>query len=110
MLAEQGMADIVRMVPRICTAPDDVAARSDALFGARTCGVCLGSVDMALHHKLCHTLGGAFNLPHAEMHTIVLPHTLAYNEAAAPNIARRIAAEIRVDNPTRALFKLLSQR
>ena len=34
-------------------------------------------VGMALHHKLCHTLGGSFNLPHAETHTIVLPHALA---------------------------------
>jgi alcohol dehydrogenase class IV len=44
---------------------------------------------MALHHKLCHTLGGSFNLPHAEVHTVVLPHALAYNaEAASPAMAR----------------------
>ena len=39
---------------------------------------------MGLHHKLCHTLGGSFNLPHAEVHTVVLPHALAYNAAARP--------------------------
>ena len=44
----------------------------------------LGNVAMGLHHKLCHTLGGSFNLPHAEIHTVVLPHALAYNAAAAP--------------------------
>ncbi len=44
----------------------------------------LGNVGMGLHHKLCHTLGGSFNLPHAEMHTVVLPHALAYNAPAAP--------------------------
>ena len=55
------------------------AARSDALYGAWLCGTVLAGVDMALHHKLCHTLGGSFNLPHAETHTIVLPHALAYN-------------------------------
>ena len=44
----------------------------------------LGDVGMALHHKLCHTLGGSLNLPHAETHTVVLPHALAYNAPAAP--------------------------
>ena len=65
--------------------------RSDALYGAWLCGTVLGHVGMALHHKLCHTLGGSFNLPHAETHTIVLPHALAYNAAAAPQAMRRIA-------------------
>ena len=108
-LAEQGIAALVRALPRILTAPEDRSARSDALFGAWTCGVCLGSVDMALHHKLCHTLGGAFNLPHSETHTILLPHTLAYNEAAAPNAVRRIAAAIGVGNAPRGLFELIGQ-
>jgi maleylacetate reductase len=49
---------------------------------------------MSLHHKLCHTLGGSFNLPHAETHTIVLPHVLAYNAAAAPEAMRRIAGAL----------------
>ena len=43
--------------------------RTDALYGAWLSGICLGAVGMALHHKLCHTLGGSFNLPHAETHT-----------------------------------------
>ncbi|MEM8824718.1 MAG: iron-containing alcohol dehydrogenase, partial [Pseudomonadota bacterium] len=42
-------------------------------------------VGMALHHKLCHTLGGSFDLPHAPTHAIVLPHAVAYNEAAVPD-------------------------
>lgn len=109
MLAEQGIAALVRALPRILAAPEDLSARSDALFGAWTCGVCLGSVDMALHHKLCHTLGGAFNLPHAEKHTILLPHTLAYNQAAAPDAVRRIAAAIGVDNASHGLFELIGQ-
>jgi alcohol dehydrogenase class IV len=66
------------------------AARNDALYGAWLCGAVLGQVGMALHHKLCHALGGSFNLPHAETHTIVLPHALAYNEVAVPRAMRRI--------------------
>ena len=53
---------------------------------------------MALHHKLCHTLGGSFDLPHAETHTVVLPHAMAYNAAAAPEAMRRIAGALGVDD------------
>jgi maleylacetate reductase len=51
-------------------------------------------VGMALHHKLCHTLGGLFNLPHAETHTVILPHALAYNAPAAPDAMTRIATAL----------------
>ena len=45
----------------------------DAQYGAWLCGMCLANTTIALHHKLCHVLGGAFDLPHAETHAIVLP-------------------------------------
>jgi len=53
--------------------PEDVEARNNALYGSWLCGTVLGTVGMALHHKLCHTLGGSFGLPHAETHAIMLP-------------------------------------
>jgi len=31
---------------------------AESVYGAWLCGTCLGSVGMALHHKLCHVLGG----------------------------------------------------
>lgn len=91
LMAEEGIAAIGRALPKIVANAQDVDARSDALYGAWLCGIVLGSVGMALHHKLCHTLGGSFNLPHAETHTVVLPHALAYNAAAAPQAMQRIA-------------------
>ncbi|HEX8605796.1 MAG TPA: maleylacetate reductase, partial [Pseudoduganella sp.] len=84
LMAQEGIRALGRALPRVKAQPRDAQARSDALYGAWLCGTVLASVDMALHHKLCHTLGGTFNLPHAETHTIVLPHALAYNAAAAP--------------------------
>src|SRR5690606_29095971 len=60
-----------------------VNARSQALYGAWMCGAVLGSTSMGLHHKLCHVLGGSFNLPHARLHTVILPHAIAYNQFAA---------------------------
>ena len=61
---------------------------------------------MALHHKLCHTLGGTFNLPHAETHTIVLPHALAYNREAAPEAMKRIARALGSDDAAQGAFDL----
>jgi maleylacetate reductase len=91
LMAQEGLAALGRALPAIRATPYDPAARSDALYGAWLCGTVLGNVGMALHHKLCHTLGGSFNLPHAEAHTIVLPHALAYNAEAAPHAMARIA-------------------
>ena len=91
LMAEEGIRALARALPSIMTAPRDEDARSDALYGAWLCGACLGAVGMALHHKLCHTIGGTFDLPHAETHTVVLPHAIAYNAASAPQAMARIA-------------------
>lgn len=109
MLAEQGIAAISRALPRIKVNAEDKDARSDALFGAWACGVCLGAVGMSIHHKLCHTLGGSYDLPHAETHTVVLPHAVAYNSEAAPEAMTRIARALGVDNAAKGLFDLAYQ-
>ena len=106
LMAEEGIAALGRALPAIRTQPRDPAARADALYGAWLCGTVLGNVGMALHHKLCHTLGGSFNLPHAETHTIVLPHALAYNAAAAPRAMERIARALGGRSAAQAVFDL----
>lgn len=65
-------------------APGDLEARGEALQGAWLCGAVLGATTMSLHHKLCHVLGGSFDLPHAETHAVVLPHVVAHNGPGAP--------------------------
>jgi alcohol dehydrogenase class IV len=106
LLAEEGIAALGRALPAIRKEPQNIDARSDALYGAWLCGTVLGNVGMALHHKLCHTLGGSFNLPHAETHTIVLPHALAYNAAAAPQAMRMIAQALGGASAAQAVFDL----
>ena len=71
--------------------PKDIDARSDALYGAWLAGCTISTTSIGAHHKLCHVLGGSFNLPHAETHSIVLPHAVRYNECRrgdAPHRAR----------------------
>lgn len=72
-------------LPRVVAQPDDAAARGQVLYGAWLCSCVLGQVSMALHHKLCHVLGGSFDLPHAETHAIMLPHTAGFNAVAVPD-------------------------
>src|SRR4029078_6452177 len=86
--------------------PDNLDARSGALYGAWLAGVSLGAVGMALHHKLCHTLGGTFNLPHAETHTVVLRHAVAYNAVAAPDAMERLARALRARSAAEGLYDL----
>jgi maleylacetate reductase len=78
-----------------------VEARSELLYGAWLAGTCLGAVGMGLHHKLCHTLGGSFGLPHAPTHTVVLPYAMEYNQPAAPSALAAAAAALGVsDGPS----------
>ena len=90
-MAEEGIHALGESLPVGGARPDDLAARSQALYGAWLAGTALGAVGMGLHHKLCHTLGGSFNLPHAETHTLILPQAAAYNRDAAPEAMARIA-------------------
>lgn len=106
LLAEQGIAALARALPLIAADTRHREARSDALYGAWACGNCLGTVGMALHHKLCHTLGGSFDLPHAETHTVILPHAAAFNRDAAPRALARVAHALGVDDAGGGLFDL----
>lgn len=106
MMAEQAIAALGRALPKIVADPKDREARSEALYGAWLCGVCLGSVGMALHHKLCHVVGGSFNLPHADTHTVILPYAMAYNAKAAPEADRAVARALGGPDGTQALIDL----
>lgn len=108
LMAVEAIAALSAALPRIAQDQTDKDARTQALYGAWLCGTCLGAVGMALHHKLCHVLGGSFNLPHAETHTIVLPHALAYNAPAIPEVMLRLERVLGPD-PAGALHRLAHQ-
>jgi alcohol dehydrogenase class IV len=85
LMAEEGIRALANALPR------GRAGHDEALYGAWLCGAVLGSAAMALHHKLCHVLGGSFDLPHAETHTVILPHATAYNAPGADGAMSRVA-------------------
>ena len=100
LMAEQGIRALAQALPK------GKAGHDEALYGAWLCGTVLGSVSMALHHKLCHVLGGSFNLPHAETHTVVLPHATAYNAASSPEAMQRITRALGASSAAGGLYDL----
>ena len=91
LMAEEGIRALASSLPKILLDSLSLEARSKALYGAWLAGTCLGAVSMALHHKLCHTLGGTFNLPHAQTHAVMLPYAAAFNAPSAPDAMARVA-------------------
>jgi maleylacetate reductase len=98
LMAEQGVRALATALPS--------GEAETALYGAWLCGAVLGSVSMALHHKLCHVLGGSFGLPHAETHAVILPHAAAYNAPAAPEAMRRLSRALQTPSAPAGLFDL----
>lgn len=106
LMAEEGIRALAGSLPAIRRDSQDLEARGQALYGAWLCGTVLGNVGMALHHKLCHTLGGSFHLPHAEVHTVILPHAIAYNAPEIPAALRRIERALGAAPAAGALYDL----
>jgi alcohol dehydrogenase class IV len=107
LMAEEGLRALAVALPNVVRDGADIEARSAAQYGAWLCGMCLDATAMALHHKLCHVLGGTFDLPHAETHAIVLPHAIAYNREAAPEAMRSIGRALGAADPAAAMDALL---
>lgn len=102
--AVEGLKSFIEGLPKVIESPEDPDARMQTLYGAWLCSTVLGQVGMALHHKLCHTLGGSFNLPHAETHAVILPHAIAYNARAVPELLQPICDLLGGENPGFALY------
>ena len=100
LMAEEGIRALATALPK------GKAGHDEALYGAWLCATVLGSVSMALHHKLCHVLGGSFNLPHAETHTVILPHATAYNSVGSPNAMGRIIRALGSKTAAAGLYEL----
>lgn len=107
-IALDGMRALHRSLPTVCASPDDLGARTDALYGAYLAGVALATGGTALHHKTCHVLGGMFDLNHGDMNAVVLGHAVAYNAPAIPDLMARMGESFGVDadEVPGALFEL----
>jgi maleylacetate reductase len=109
MMGEEAIRALAESLPRIVTSPQNKDAWTKALYGAWLGGICLGAVAMGIHHKICHTLGGAFELDHASIHCLMIPYTAAYNHDAVPEAMRRAARALSASNAPDALYDLMTK-
>jgi maleylacetate reductase len=107
-LALEACRAIANALPLVMERPADLAARGGLLFGAYLSGVVLGATSAGLHHKIAHVLGGTYDLVHADAHSVLLPHVVAFNAAAVPDEFARLADALGVagGDPAVALWEL----
>lgn len=109
MMAEASVAALARSLPAVMQDEVDTAARSDAAYGAWLAGSVLGQVGMAIHHKICHTLGGTFDLNHGAIHCLMIPYSTAYNRDYAPEAMAALSRALGGGDPASALYDLMLQ-
>jgi len=105
LMAEEGIRALAKALPALVAQPRDLAARTEALYGAWLAGATISTTSVALHHKLCHVLGG-LGLPHAETHAIVLPHAARYNYEAAREAMARAERALGAQPAFQAIYDL----
>src|SRR5262245_37412049 len=93
-LALEAVGAIARALPVGMERPDDIDSRGELLYGAYLSGVVLGATSSGLHHKIAHVLGGTYDLVHADAHSVLLPHVVAYNAPALPDEFGRLATAL----------------
>jgi alcohol dehydrogenase class IV len=93
-LAAEGIRALAEGLPKVVADPMALDGREHALYAAYLSAAAFASAGSGLHHKICHVLGGKYNLPHAQTHATVLPYVLAFNGPAAPQAQRRIATAL----------------
>jgi maleylacetate reductase len=108
--ALEGIRALNTGLPQVFDAPSDVEGRENALYGAHLAAVAFASSGSGLHHKICHVLGGMFNLPHAPTHAVVLPHVTALNEFAAPALGSAFGTATAVEGLLRLKSRLDAPR
>ncbi|MHA7880197.1 MAG: maleylacetate reductase [Saccharospirillum sp.] len=111
LAAEEGVRVLSHYLPLLAEQPGNLQYRTECFYGAWLAGLVLGAVGMALHHKLCHTLGGAFNLPHAEVHSVMIPQVTAFNAGHAPRAMQALgrAMSVAPQEVPGAVFDLLGR-
>ncbi len=103
LVAEEGLRVLDRALPAAYYRPSDLPARSEALYGAYLAGSATSGAGSALHHLLCHVIGGTYRLGHGDLHAVLLPYVVAYNAEAAQAPLARVATALGTPDPAAGL-------
>lgn len=97
-----GLREIVR-------SPVGQDGHEQTLYGAYLSAVAFASAGSGLHHKICHVLGGAYDMPHAQTHAVVLQHVLEFNAPCAPSAEKRLARALSAETAVEGLASLRAE-
>lgn len=106
LLAEEAIRVIGAALPKVVADPTALDGRSDMLHAAHLSGRALALAGTSVHHKICHALGGAFDLPHAPLHATVLPYAVASIADRIPEAVARVGRALGADDGVWGLFEL----
>jgi alcohol dehydrogenase class IV len=107
LLALEGIRILSTSLPAVVAAPENLDARTDALAGAYLAGASFAAAGSGIHHKICHVLGGVYDLPHAETHTVVLPHSVAFMTSREPAAIARVGAAMGTADVAGGVYELV---
>ena len=97
LYALEGVRRIGRSVVPAVTRGDDLAARTDVMWGAYYGGLCLGPVNTAAVHALSAPLGGEFRVAHGVANSLLMPHVFRFNLPAMPDRYAAVALALGVE-------------
>ena len=106
LVAEEGIRALASGVPAAVSRVEDLDGRTQTLYGAYLAGAAFAAAGGGIHHKICHVLGGAYELPHADTHTVILPQAVDFNEKAAPEVMQRVARALGAEEAASGLYDL----
>lgn len=109
LLAGEAIRALNEALPRVVADGSDLDARGTALYGAYLAGGALAVAGTSIHHRIAHILGGTWNLPHAPLHAVLLPHTVAFAAPAVGDALAPAATAMGVEKVPAALFDLLTR-
>ncbi len=103
-MAEEAIAKLGSSLPRVVAEPRDLAARSEALYGAWLAANF--RAEVGLEHAVAQRVRQWFNLDHAHTHAVVTPYAIGFNSAAAPQAMARIRRALGATDAARGLYDL----
>jgi maleylacetate reductase len=103
-LAAKAVELLGSSLPRVVDRPDDIAARSDALYGAWLAAAF--RAQAGVEHALAQRVRQNFGLDHSHCHAIFTPYSIAFNAKAAPQAIELISRALLANDAGRALYDL----
>jgi maleylacetate reductase len=105
-VALDGVRALRRGIEKVAATPGDPDGRAELLYGSFAAGTALAAVGMAIHHRICHVLGGTFGLAHGDANAVILPHAVAANTPAEPQVMGVLAEALGGGDAAGSLFDL----